>query len=198
VVLTTVTVLFAVTVPDVGDQGELPDSLPSLFLPNVPLTLETLQIIGPFAVAMALVGLMESLMTAKLVDDVTDTHSNKTREAWGQAVANVVTGFFGGMGGCAMIGQTMINVKASRARTRISTFLAGLFLLVLVVGFGEVIGAIPMAALVAVMIMVSVATFDWHSIRPATLRRMPKSETTVMLSTVVVTVATHNLAYGVI
>ena len=198
VVLTTVTVAFAIDVPDVGDQGELPDSLPTLFLPDVPLTLETLQIIGPFAVGMALVGLMESLMTAKLVDDVTDTHSDKTREAWGQGAANVITGFFGGMGGCAMIGQTMINVKASRARTRLSTFLAGLFLLILVVGFGDTIGRIPMAALVAVMVMVSVGTFDWHSVRPGTLRRMPKSETTVMLATVVVTVATGNLAYGVI
>ncbi|WP_434056553.1 SulP family inorganic anion transporter [Georgenia sunbinii] len=198
VVLTTVTVVFALNVPDVGDQGELPDSLPSLFLPNVPLNLETLQIIGPFAVAMALVGLMESLMTAKLVDDVTDTHSNKTREAWGQGAANIITGFFGGMGGCAMIGQTMINVKASRARTRISTFLAGLFLLILVVGFGDIIGKIPMAALVAVMIIVAVSTFDWHSVRINTLRRMPKSETAVMLSTVIVTVTTHNLAYGVI
>ena len=198
VVLTAVTLIFAITVPNVGDEGELPDSLPSLFLPDVPLTMETLQIIGPFAVAMALVGLMESLMTAKLVDDVTDTHSNKTREAWGQGAANVITGFFGGMGGCAMIGQTMINVKASRARTRISTFLAGLFLLILVVGFGDIIGQIPMAALVAVMIMVSVGTFDWHSIRPATLRRMPKSETTVMLATVIVTVATNNLAWGVL
>jgi len=155
------------------------------------------RIIAPYAVAMALVGLLESLMTAKLVDDITDTHSVKTREAWGQGVSNVITGFFGGMGGCAMIGQTMINVKASGARTRISTFLAGVFLLVLVVGFGDVVALIPMAALVAVMIMVSVGTFDWHSIRPATLRRMPKSETTVMLATVVVTVLTHNLAIGV-
>src|SRR5690625_5209090 len=197
-VLTTVTIAFAISVLIVGDQGELPDSLPTLFLPDVPLNLETLQIIGPFAVAMALVGLMESLMTAKLVDDVTDTHSNKTREAWGQGVANVITGFFGGMDDCTMIGQTMINVKESRARTRLSTFLAGAFLLVLVVGFGDIIGQIPMAALVAIMIMVSAATFDWHSIRISTLRRMPKSETTVMLTTVVVTVATSNLAYGVV
>ena len=198
VILTTVTVLFSIAVPNVAGEGELPDSLPTWFIPDVPLTLETLQIIGPFAVAMALVGLMESLMTAKLVDDVTDTHSDKTREAWGQGAANVITGFFGGMGGCAMIGQTMINVKVSGARTRISTFLAGVFLLILVVGFGDAIGKIPMAALVAVMIMVSVATFDWHSIKPSTLRRMPKSETTVMLSTVIVTVATSNLAIGVI
>ena len=177
VALTAFTLLAAIHVPDVGDEGELPDSLPSLFLPDVPWTVETLQIIAPYALAMALVGLLESLLTAKLVDDITDTHSDKTREAWGQGTANVITGFFGGMGGCAMIGQTMINVKASGARTRISTFLAGVFLLILVVGFGDVVALIPMAALVAVMVMVSVGTFDWHSVQPATLRRMPKSET---------------------
>ncbi len=197
VALTAFTLVAAVNVPDVGDEGDLPDSLPAWFLPDVPFTLDTLQIIAPYALAMALVGLLESLLTAKLVDDITDTPSDKTREAWGQGAANVVTGFFGGMGGCAMIGQTMINVKVSGARTRISTFLAGVFLLVLVVGFGDVVALIPMAALVAVMVMVSVGTFDWHSIRPSTLRRMPKSETTVMLSTVVVTVLTHNLAIGV-
>jgi sulfate permease, SulP family len=197
VLLTTATVVAAINVPTVGDEGELPESLPSLLVPDVPFTLETLQIIAPFALAMALVGILESLLTAKLVDDVTDTHSNKTREAWGQGAANVITGFFGGMGGCAMIGQTMINVKASGARTRISTFLAGVFLLILVVGLGDVVAIIPMAALVAVMIMVAVGTFDWHSVRLDTLRRMPKSETAVMLSTVVVTVWTHNLAYGV-
>ncbi len=196
VLLTGVTVLAAIAVPDVGDQGALPESLPSLFIPNVPLTLETLQIIAPYSLAMALVGLMESLMTAKLVDDVTDTHSHKTREAWGQGVANIISGFFGGMGGCAMIGQTMINVKVSGARTRISTFLAGLFLLILVVGLGDVVSLIPMGALVAVMIMVAVGTFDWHSLR--TLRRMPRSETFVMLATVAVVVITHNLAIGVV
>jgi sulfate permease, SulP family len=198
VLLTAFAVVSAINVPDVGDQGDLPESLPSLLLPDVPLTLQTLEIIAPYALAMALVGLLESLLTAKLVDDITDTHSHKSREAWGQGAANVITGFFGGMGGCAMIGQTMINVKVSGARTRISTFLAGTFLLVLVVGFGDLVAIIPMAALVAVMIMVSVGTFDWHSITPATLRRMPKSETTVMLSTVVVVVATHNLAIGVV
>lgn len=184
--------------PNVSDQGELPESLPSLFVPNVPLSLETLQIIAPYAFAMAIVGIMESLMTAKLVDDITDTHSDKTRESWGQGIANVASGFFGGMGGCAMIGQTMINVKQSGARTRLSTFLAGLFLLILVVSLGDIVGLIPMAALVAVMIMVSVGTFDWHSIRPTTLRVMPWSETAVMLVTVVATVATHNLAIGVV
>jgi sulfate permease, SulP family len=193
--LTVFTVATGVAVPTVGDQGALPDSLPVLALPVVPFTWETLSVIAPYALALALVGLIESLMTAKLVDDITDTHSDKTRESWGQGVANIVTGFFGGMGGCAMIGQTMINVKASGARTRLSTFLAGVFLLVLVVALGDVVARIPMAALVAVMIMVAVGTFDWHSLR--TLRRMPKSETTVMLSTVAVTVATHNLAYGV-
>jgi SulP family sulfate permease len=137
-------------------------------------------------------------MTAKLVDDVTDTPSSKTREAWGQGAANVITGLFGGMGGCAMIGQTMINVKASGGRSRLSTFLAGAVLLVLVVGLGDIVGDIPMAALVAVMVMVSVGTFDWHSIRPRTLRRMPRSETTVMVATVIVVVATHNLAIGVV
>ena len=184
--------------PNVSDQGELPESLPSLFIPNVPLNLETLQIIAPYAFAMAIVGIMESLMTAKLVDDITDTHSNKTRESWGQGIANIASGLFGGMGGCAMIGQTMINVKQSGARTRISTFLAGVFLLILVLALGDIVGLIPMAALVAVMIMVSVATFDWHSIRPSTLRLMPWSETAVMLVTVIATVATHNLAIGVI
>ena len=197
VLLTVFTLVVSLNVPNVGDEGELPDSLPGWFLPDVPLNVETLRIIAPYALALALVGLLESLMTAKLVDDITDTHSDKTREAWGQGASNLITGFFGGMGGCAMIGQTMINVKASGARTRLSTFLAGVFLLFLVVGLGDVVATIPMAALVAVMIMVSVGTFDWHSITPSTLRRMPKSETTVMVSTVVVTVLTHNLAIGV-
>jgi SulP family sulfate permease len=136
-------------------------------------------------------------MTAKLVDDITDTHSRKTREALGQGGANVLSGLFGGMGGCAMIGQTMINVKASGARTRISTFLAGVFLLVLILALGDVVAVIPMAALVAVMILVSVATFNWHSVQLSTLKRMPKSETMVMVVTVAITVWTHNLAIGV-
>ncbi|MFI7482614.1 SulP family inorganic anion transporter [Kocuria sp. M1R5S2] len=197
-VITALVVTFGAEVPTVGDKGALPDSLPSLFLPDVPLDLDTLRVLAPYAFTMALVGLLESLMTAKLVDDLTDTRSDKTRESWAQGVANVVTGFFGGMGGCAMIGQTMINVKASGARTRISTFTAGVFLLILVVSLGDVVGTIPMAALVAIMIFVSWATFDWHSVRPHTLARMPRSETMVMLSTVVVTVWTHNLAIGVI
>jgi SulP family sulfate permease len=194
VVLTGITVAAGFAVPDVGGEGQLPDSLPFFFLPDVPLTVETLGIIAPYALGVAFVGLMESLMTAKLVDDITDTHSDKTRESWGQGVANIVTGFFGGMGGCAMIGQTMINVK-SGARTRLSTFLSGVFLLILVVALGDVVTVIPMAALVAVMIFVAIATFDWHSLQ--TIHKMPKSETTVMLSTVAVTLLTHNLAIGV-
>ena len=197
VVLTALAVIFAWKVPTVGDKGELPESLPTLFIPDVPLNLETFQVIAPYALGMALVGLLESLMTAKLVDDVTDTRSNKVRESWGQGAANIVTGFFGGMGGCAMVGQTMINVKASGARTRISTFVAGVLILVLAVALGDLVAMIPMAALVAVMIFVSIATFDWHSIRFSTLKFMPKSETAVMLVTVVGTVSTHNLAVGV-
>ncbi len=198
VVLTAFVLIAGIDLPNVGDEGKLPHNLPSLFLPDVPLNLDTLRLIGPYALAMALVGLLESLLTAKLVDDLTDTHSDKTRESWGQGIANVVTGFFGGMGGCAMIGQTMINVKASGARSRVSTFLAGTFLLVLVVGFGDVVALIPMAALVAVMIMVSVGTFDWHSVHPATLKRMPRAETAVMVATVLVVVTTSNLAIGVV
>ncbi|MFB6669660.1 MULTISPECIES: SulP family inorganic anion transporter [unclassified Streptomyces] len=198
VILTVITVGAAIAVPTVGDKGELPSSLPVPGLPDVPFTLDTLTTIAPYAFAMALVGLMESLMTAKLVDDITDTHSNKTRESIGQGIANIVTGFFGGMGGCAMIGQTMINVKVSGARTRVSTFLAGAFLMVLCIAFGPVVSDIPMAALVAVMIMVSFATFDWHSIAPKTLRRMPTGEIAVMVITVAAVVTTHNLAVGVV
>ncbi|WP_307037692.1 SulP family inorganic anion transporter [Streptomyces canus] len=198
VILTVVTVAAGIAVPTVGDKGDLPSSLPVPGLPDVPFTLDTLTTIAPYALAMALVGLMESLMTAKLVDDITDTHSSKTRESIGQGIANIVTGFFGGMGGCAMIGQTMINVRVSGARTRLSTFLAGALLMVLCVVFGPVVSDIPMAALVAVMVMVSVATFDWHSIAPKTLRRMPAGEIAVMAVTVVCVVATHNLAIGVV
>jgi len=182
----------------VGDRGALPDSLPFLVLPQVPLTLETLGIIAPYSLGMAAVGLLESLMTAKLVDDITDTRSSKTRESWGQGVANILSGFFGGMGGCAMIGQTMINVKVSGARTRISTFMAGVFVLVLAVALGDVVAMIPMASLVAIMLMVSVLTFDWHSFRPSTLKRMPASETAVMLVSTLATIVTHNLAIGVL
>ena len=198
VLITGIAVVFAIDVPTVSDQGDLPRSLPELFIPNVPLTWQTFSTIAPYSLAMALVGLMESLMTAKLVDEITDTHSNKTRESWGQGAANMISGLFGGMGGCAMIGQTMINVRASGARTRISTFMAGAFLLILVVVLGDIVGMIPMVALAAIMMMVCVDTFDWHSIRPSTLRMLPKSETFVMVATVAVVVATGNLAIGVV
>jgi SulP family sulfate permease len=198
VILTVITLAAGIAVPTVGDKGDLPSSLPVPGLPDVPFTLDTLTTIAPYAFAMALVGLMESLMTAKLVDDITDTRSSKTRESIGQGIANIVTGFLGGMGGCAMIGQTMINVKVSGARTRLSTFLAGAFLMVLCVVFGPVVSDIPMAALVAVMVMVSFATFDWHSLAPRTLKRLPAGETSVMAITVAVVVATHNLAIGVV
>lgn len=197
IALTALTIGAGIAVPTVGDKGTLPSSLPVPGLPDVPFTLDTLKLIAPYALALALVGLMESLMTAKLVDDLTDTHSNKTRESIGQGIANVVTGFFGGMGGCAMIGQTMINVK-NGARTRLSTFLAGVFLMILCIVFGPVVSDIPMAALVAVMILVSFGTFDWHSVAPATLKRMPTGEITVMVATVAVVVATDNLAIGVV
>ncbi|MFD5193415.1 SulP family inorganic anion transporter [Streptomyces sp. NPDC058357] len=198
VILTAITVAAGIAVPTVGDRGELPSSLPVPGLPDVPFTPDTLTTVAPYALAMALVGLMESLMTAKLVDDITDTRSSKTRESIGQGIANIVTGLFGGMGGCAVIGQTMINVRVSGARTRLSTFLAGAFLMVLCIVFGPVVSRIPMAALVAVMVMVSVAAFDWHSIAPRTLRRMPAGETLVMVVTVVCVVVTHNLAVGVV
>ena len=195
--LTVFAVVAGLSVPTVGDEGELPSALPFLGIPAVPFTLETLAIVAPYALTLAAVGLLESLLTAKLVDDITETRSDKDREAGGQGIANVVTGFFGGMAGCAMIGQTIINVRASNARTRLSTFSAGAFLIVLVVGLGGLVAVIPMAALVAVMVLVAVSTFDWHSVAPATLRRLPAGETVVMAVTVVATVATHNLAIGV-
>ncbi|MFJ3895027.1 SulP family inorganic anion transporter [Streptomyces sp. NPDC090083] len=198
VILTAITLAAGIAVPTVGDKGRLPSSFPVPGLPDVPFTVETLKIVAPYAFAMALVGLMESLMTAKLVDDITDTHSDKTRESVGQGIANIVTGLFGGMGGCAMIGQTMINVRVSGARTRLSTFLAGTFLMLLCVVLGPVVSDIPMAALVAVMVMVCFATFDWHSIAAKTLKRMPAGEITVMVITVACVVATSNLAIGVV
>ncbi len=197
VILTVITVAAGIAVPTVGDKGKLPSSLPVPGLPDVPFSVHTLTVIAPYALAMALVGLMESLMTAKLVDEITDTRSHKTRESIGQGIANITAGFFGGMGGCAMIGQTMINVK-NGARTRLSTFLAGFFLLILCIVLGPVVSKIPMAALVAVMVLVSVGTFDWHSVKPATLKRMPIGETAVMVITVIVVVATDNLSIGVV
>lgn len=198
VVVSLIAVAAGWKVPDVADQGELPTTLPGLFIPDIPWNLETLQVIAPYAFGMALVGLMESLLTAKLVDDITDTHSDKTRESFGQGIGNILAAAIGGMGVCAMIGQTMIGVKVSQARTRLSTFLAGAFLLVLCLLFGEAVGRIPMAALVAVMILVAATTVNWHSIRPCTLKLMPLSEILVMLLTVAGTLATHNLAVGVV
>jgi SulP family sulfate permease len=179
----------------VSDMGALPDTLPVFLLPDIPLNFETLAIIAPYAVAVAAVGLLESLMTATIVDDLTDTGSDKNRECVGQGVANIATGFIGGMAGCAMIGQSMINVK-SGGRGRLSCFAAGIYLLLLVVVLGDWVGMIPMAALVAIMIMVSVGTFSWSSIK--SLRDHPRSSSVVMLTTVVVVVATHNLAIGVL
>lgn len=197
IVLTVVAVTAGISIPTVGDEGELPSTLPVLGIPSVPLSLETMTIIAPYSITLAAVGLLESLMTARLVDDITETPSDKDRESRGQGIANVVTGLFGGMAGCAMIGQTMINVKTSGARTRLSTFSSGVFLLILVVALGGIVSVIPMAALVAVMILVSISTFSWHSITPATLRRMPRGETLIMVVTVAATVATSNLAIGV-
>jgi SulP family sulfate permease len=179
----------------VGDMGALPSTLPVFLLPDIPLNLETLLIILPYAAAVAVVGLLESLMTAQIIDELTDTGSDKNRECVGQGIANFVTGFFGGMAGCAMIGQSVINVK-SGGRGRLSTFSAGVFLLFLIVVLGDWVAVIPMAALVAIMIMVSIGTFSWDSIR--NLRSHPRRSSTVMLATVVTVVWTHNLAIGVL
>ncbi|MCW5689367.1 MAG: SulP family inorganic anion transporter [Pseudolabrys sp.] len=195
IVLTAFTIYSGLKLHTVGDMGELPSSLPVFALPQVPFSLETLKIILPYSVTMAAVGLLESLLTASIVDDMTDTGSNKNRECVGQGVANFATGFLGGMGGCAMIGQSVINVTAG-ARTRLSSLFAGCFLLFLIVVMGDWVKQIPMAALVAVMIMVSISTFNWRSIR--SVRSHPLSSTVVMLTTVVVVVATHDLSLGVL
>ena len=194
VVLTGVAMFLGLDIRTVGDMGELPDSLPVFLLPDIPLNLDTLKIIFPYALTMAIVGLLESMMTATIVDDLTDTDSDKNRECKGQGIANIATGFLGGMAGCAMIGQSVINVK-SGGRGRLSTLVAGVMLLILVVFLGEWVSQIPMAALVAVMIMVSIGTFSWESFR--NLREHPASSSLVMLATVIVTVFTHNLALGV-
>lgn len=195
VVLTAVALVLGLDIRTVGDMGQLPDSLPVFLLPDVPLNLDTLKIIFPVSATLAVVGLLESMMTASIVDDLTDSSSNKNRECVGQGVANVATGFLGGMAGCAMIGQSVINVK-SGGRGRLSTLAAGVTLLILVVFLGDWVSRIPMAALVAVMIMVSIGTFDWSSIR--NLRDHPRSSSAVMLATVAVTVGTHDLAKGVL
>ncbi|MBQ0219353.1 SulP family inorganic anion transporter [Alcaligenes faecalis] len=187
--------VFDLDIRTVGDMGALPDSLPSLLIPQVPFTWETLQIILPYSATLCVVGLLESLMTATIVDDMTDTGSNKDKECVGQGIANIATGFMGGMAGCAMIGQSVINVK-SGGRGRLSTLTAGVVLLILVVFLDEWVRQIPMAALVAVMIMVSISTFNWGSVKDLVVH--PKTSSVVMLATVVVTVATHDLAKGVL
>ena len=194
-VLTAVSLALGLDIRTVGDMGQLPDTLPVLLWPQVPLNLDTLLIILPYSLALAVVGLLESLMTATIVDDITDTPSDKNRECKGQGIANIAAGLLGGMAGCAMIGQSVINMK-SGGRTRLSTLCAGVFLLLMVVFLGDWLARIPMAALVAVMIMVSIGTFSWDSIR--NLRRHPLSTNLVMVTTVVVVVATHNLALGVL
>ena len=194
VLLTAVAIALGLDIRTVGDMGELPDSLPVFLLPDVPLNWETLAIIFPYSLTLAVVGLLESMMTATIVDELTDTSSNKNRECAGQGVANIASGLLGGMAGCAMIGQSVINVK-SGGRGRLSTLTAGVVLLIMVVFLGPWVKQIPMAALVAVMIMVSIGTFSWESIR--NLRSHPKSSSVVMIATVIVTVYTHDLAKGV-
>lgn len=195
VVLTGIAIWLGLDVRRVGDMGELPSTLPVFLFPQVPLTFETLLIVLPYSIPLAIVGLLESLLTAAIVDDLTDTQSDKNRECAGQGVANIASGLLGGMAGCAMIGQSVINVK-SGGRGRLSTFSAGLFLLILIVFLGDWVERIPMAALVAVMIMVSIGTFSWDSLR--NLRVHPKASSIVMIATVVVVVFTHDLAKGVL
>jgi SulP family sulfate permease len=194
IVLTAISMLMGMDIRTVGDMGELPSTLPVFLIPDIPLTFETLKIILPYSAAVAAVGLLESLMTATIVDELTDTRSDKNRECIGQGIANTATGFIGGMAGCAMIGQSMINVK-SGGRGRLSTFCAGVFLLLMIVFLGDWVKQIPMAALVAIMIMVSIGTFSWSSIK--NLKHHPRSSSIVMLATVIVVVVTHNLAIGV-
>lgn len=195
VVLTALSLWFGFDIRTVGDMGELPSTLPIFLIPQIPFNLETLMIILPYSIAVAAVGLLESLMTAQIVDDLTDTPSDKNRECVGQGIANTATGFIGGMAGCAMIGQSIINVK-SGGRGRLSTFCAGVFLLFLLLVLGDLVSQIPMAALVAIMIMVSIGTFSWSSIK--NLRDHPRSSSIVMIATVIGVVYTHNLAIGVL
>ncbi|WP_405601045.1 MULTISPECIES: SulP family inorganic anion transporter [unclassified Pseudoalteromonas] len=195
VVITLVSLFLGLDIRTVGDMGDLPDTLPIFLWPDVPLTLETLQIVLPYSIGLAVVGLLESMMTATIVDDLTDTMSDRNKECKGQGIANIGAGLFGGMAGCAMIGQSIINVK-SGGRGRLSTFTAGLFLIIMVVFLDEWLRLIPMAALVAVMIMVSIGTFSWASVKD--LKKNPLSSNVVMISTVIVVVATHNLAMGVL
>ncbi|MEE3953614.1 SulP family inorganic anion transporter [Peribacillus frigoritolerans] len=195
IALTAVAIYSNFELRTVGDLGSITQSLPSFFIPDVPFTFETLSIIFPYSIALAIVGLLESLLTASIVDDMTGTESNKNKESRGQGIANIVTGFFGGMAGCAMIGQSVINVK-SGGRGRLSTLIAGLFLIFLIIVLGDLVVQIPMPVLVGIMIMVSIGTFDWSSF--SYLRKAPKSDAAVMLVTVVIVVATHDLSKGVI
>ncbi len=193
-VMTTAAIALRIEVPTVGDMGELPTALPIFALPQVPLTLETLRIVLPTSLTMAVVGLLASFLTASLVDELTDTPSNKNREAKGQGIANIITSFFGGMAGCGMIGQSVINVQ-SGGRGRLSTLCAGIFLLFAILALSDWVRQMPMAALVAVMVMVSIGTFRWASFRD--MARIPRSETAVMLTTMLVTIFTRNFALGV-
>lgn len=195
IIVTSIALMSGLQLKTVGDMGSLPKELPFFSIPDVPFTLETLGIILPYAVMLAIIGLLESLLTASVLDDMTHTESNKHKEARGQGIANIVAGFFGGMAGCAMIGQSVINIK-SGGRGRLSTFVAGGFLIVLLFVLGDYVVHIPMAALVAVMIMVSIGTFDWNSV--ATIHKVPKGNAFVMIVTVVVVLITHNLGLGVV
>lgn len=195
VILTAVVIFGHVNVGTVGDLGTITQTLPSFFFPNIPFTFETFAIIFPYSIALAIVGLLESLLTASIVDDATDTDSNKNREARGQGIANIVTGFFGGMAGCAMIGQSVINVR-SGGRGRLSTFVAGVFLMFLIIVLGSLVVQIPMPVLVGIMIMVCIGTFDWSSFQY--LVKAPRTDAIVMLVTVIIVVATDNLSLGVI
>jgi len=194
IVITLVVYFMDIDVRTIGDMGELPDTLPIFLWPDVPLNWQTISIILPYSISIAIVGLLESLMTANVIDELTDTTSDKKRECKGQGIANIGSGLIGGMAGCAMIGQSIINVK-SGGRGRLSTLVAGAFLLVLVVFLSDILSIVPMAALVAVMVMVSIGTFDWGSIK--SLKTNPTSASAVMISTVIVVVWTHNLAFGV-
>lgn len=195
IAITAIVIFGDIGVRTVGDMGALTQQLPVFLIPSIPLTWETLMIILPYSAALAIVGLLESLLTANIVDDMTDTESNKNQETRGQGIANVVTGFFGGMAGCAMIGQSVINVK-SGGNGRLSTLVAGVFLMFLIIVLGGVVVQIPMAALVGVMFMVAIGTFDWSSIR--NLHKLPKSDAAVMVTTVVIVVVTHDLSKGVL
>ncbi|MCF6410333.1 SulP family inorganic anion transporter [Pseudalkalibacillus salsuginis] len=195
IVMTIITVTSGLGVRTVGDMGQLTQALPMFLIPEIPLNLETLKIIFPYSFALAIVGLLESLLTAQIVDDMTDTESDKNKEAKGQGAANIVAGFFGGMAGCAMIGQSVINVK-SGGRGRLSTLVAGIVLMLLILVFNNVLIQIPMAALVGVMIMVSIGTFNWSSLTK--LHVMPKTDAAVMIVTVVTVVVTHDLSKGVL